>query len=43
VREACHGKTAEANKALAPRLAGQPAGIRRELGNFKQGLRGADS
>lgn len=45
VCEACHGKTAEGNKQLgAPRLAGQADWyLKRQLGNFKQGLRGADS
>ena len=42
VCEACHGKTAEGNQALgAPRIAGQPGWyLARQLGNFKQGLRG---
>jgi len=45
VCEACHGKTAEGNKALgAPRLAGQAGWyLARQLGNFKQGLRGVDT
>jgi len=45
VCEACHGKTAEGNKQLgAPRLTGQEDWyLTRQLGNFKQGVRGADS
>ena len=42
---ACHGANGEGNKALnAPRLAGQEEWyVVRQLKNFKDGIRGADS